>query len=426
MIQKIIKRDIFPKISGHLLKPEITLILGPRQSGKTTLLFQLKDFLEKEKQIDPSQIRFFNLDLVEDLQYFQDQTALLQIIKRETSHNKKLYLFVDEAQRIKNAGLFFKGIYDAKLPLKLVLTGSSALEIKAKIYEPLTGRKRIFLLMPFSFSEYLLIRAPYLLSLLKINPQKIALPEHEQLKRAYTSYLISGGYPKAVLAESFQEEQENLIEIFNSYIEKDIISFLGYQDRISFANLLRLLAAQVGSLVNTNELSRTLGITRPTVERYLQALEATFIIVPFYPYSANLRKVIRKMPKIFFLDNGLRNTALKSWSSWNQRVDQGALFEQSVAILLWREFHQLMNLFFFRTTIGTEVDFILEKENKLCFIETKIQLSAKKDLKRLIRIASLLKSKKIFIVTLEYKTQQTINQGITIKYCSPWNLLQEI
>lgn len=429
MIEKVIKRDIFPKISQHLFRPEITLLLGPRQSGKTTLLWQLKEYLEKEKKINPQQIRFFNLDIVEDFQYFRDQTTLLQIIKRETSGGKKLYLFVDEAQRIKNAGLFFKGIYDAQLPVKFVLTGSSALEIKAKIHEPLTGRKRVFLLTPFSFSEFLSVRMPELLPLLETDPQKITLPEHEQIVRAYSSYLVTGGYPMAILAESFAEEQENLVEIFNSYIEKDIIGFLGYQDRASFANLLRLLAAQIGSLVNINELSRTLGIARATVERYLEALEATFVTATFRPYAINIRKIIRKMPKIFFLDNGLRNTALKSWNIWSERIDQGALLEESIANLLWQKAQLLSaNLFFFRTTAGSEVDFVFLKGAHPYLIEVKLQPPSKQELNSLIRMAELLKSKKILIVTLqpENKIEQTNTQGIIIQYCNPWTLRQKI
>lgn len=420
MIKKYIKRDIFPQVSQHLFEPEITLILGPRQAGKTVLMHQLQQFLIKEKQINPDQIQYFNLDIVQDSEFFQDQTTLIQIIKRQTSGGQRLYLFVDEAQRIKNAGLFFKGIYDANLPVKLILTGSSALEIKAKIHEPLTGRKRVFILLPFSFQEYLKAKSPELLPLIS---QKITSPEHQQLFRAYTSYLITGGYPAAVLTKSRQEEQEKLIEIFNSYLEKDIIGFLGYKDRASFANLLRLLSAQIGSLVNTNELSRTLKIARATVERYLEALEATFITATFRPYATNIRKTIRKMPKIYFLDNGLKNSILMSWNDWPQRLDQGALLEESIANIIWNKIQQSANLFFFRTTDGAEVDFVLTND---LLIEVKIQIPGKQELNRLIRIAKMLKSSRIIIVTLEQnKEDQTKKQGIIIEYCGPWQLIQK-
>jgi predicted AAA+ superfamily ATPase len=120
--------------------------------GKTTLLFQLKEILEKKEKIAKENIYYFNLDLFSDLELFQSQNNFIQFIKnRVDSNNNRLYLLIDEAQRIEDAGLFFKGIYDLNLPIKLVLTGSSSLEIRAKTAEPLTGRKKFFGFILFLF-----------------------------------------------------------------------------------------------------------------------------------------------------------------------------------------------------------------------------------------------------------------------------------
>lgn len=421
MLQKIIERENFSQIADHLKKPEITVILGPRQSGKTTLLFQLQEFLQQVVGVRKEQIRFFNLDIVQDAQYFRDQTTILDLIRRDATPDSPLYLFVDEAQRIPNPGLFFKGIYDAHLSVKIVLTGSSALEIKAKIAEPLTGRKRIFLLPPFSFGEYLRARAPELIPLLALDPRRVTAPEHDRLVRAFTAYLVTGGYPAAVLAEHRGEEQSKLQEIVNSYIEKDIVGFLAYQDRAAFATLLRLLAAQTGSLVNTNELARTVGVSRATIERHLAALDATFITTTLRPYAKNLRKIIRKMPKIYFLDAGVRNTMLHAHQPWGERTDQGALLEMAVARLLWETFHDAFDLFFLRTVAGAEADFLFPGPPPV-LIEVKVRAPKTQELQRLIRLAVLVNARRIILVTLAEGVREVVRENIAITSCPPWHL----
>src|SRR3989344_8208552 len=142
--KKLVKRTIFPEIAKHLEAEEITLIVGARQVGKTTLLSQLKKDL-LDRGYPENSILAFNLDLISERQLFESQLEFIAFLKERVGKGK-LFVFVDEAQRVENAGVFFKGIYDLALPVKFVLTGSSALEMKAKIHEPLTGRKRIFYL----------------------------------------------------------------------------------------------------------------------------------------------------------------------------------------------------------------------------------------------------------------------------------------
>src|SRR3972149_3224071 len=137
--KNLAQRDILPQIERHLDAKEITLIIGPRQVGKTTLLLQLKDHLVR-RGYPESRILSFNLDLITDRTLFESQTEFIKFLK-ERIGKEKLFVFVDEAQRVGNAGIFFKGIYDLDLLVKFVLTGSSALEIKSKIHESLTGRK---------------------------------------------------------------------------------------------------------------------------------------------------------------------------------------------------------------------------------------------------------------------------------------------
>ena len=165
MPNKIIKRNILSQIVKHIGEPEMTVILGARQTGKTTILLQMKDYLTESKMAKEKDILMFNLDFISDLELFKNQLDFFRYLKSRIGKGK-LYVFIDEAQRVENAGIFFKGIYDKGLPVKFILTGSSSFELKSKILEPLTGRKMIFSVYPFDFYEYLLSKDEHLAKLL--------------------------------------------------------------------------------------------------------------------------------------------------------------------------------------------------------------------------------------------------------------------
>ena len=139
----LIKRSVYPKLLAHLENDEITLLVGPRQAGKTTLMLALIDELREKKL----KYIYLNLDIEKDRYFFASQDRLVEKIKIEIG-NSKGYVFIDEIQRKENAGLFLKGISDMKLPYKFVVTGSGSVELKEKIYESLAGRKRIFEIYP--------------------------------------------------------------------------------------------------------------------------------------------------------------------------------------------------------------------------------------------------------------------------------------
>ncbi len=151
----MIKRDIFEPIISHLQEKEITVIIGPRQVGKTTILNQIEKHLLHKNNISNKNIFRFNLDIATDRELFQKQEDVIAFIKNRQVNEEKMYFFIDEVQRIKNAGIFIKGIYDLNLDVKFIITGSLSLEIKAKVQESLTGRKRIFQVLPLTINEFL-------------------------------------------------------------------------------------------------------------------------------------------------------------------------------------------------------------------------------------------------------------------------------
>jgi predicted AAA+ superfamily ATPase len=369
-----IKREIFPSVASHLQAPEITLITGSRQVGKTVLLTQLREHLVTQQRIQESQVVWHNLDFMQDQEAFQDQTAFIRWLK-DRSRQARLYVLVDEAQKVPDAARFFKGVYDAQLNVKLILTGSASLEAKARLKETLAGRKRIFALSPFTFAEFLQSKDAALAEALRqeATPNPIDVGA---LCRWYEEYLRFGGYPRVVLAESAEEKVALLKEIYTSYVETDAVGFWGIRHPPAFHRLLKLLAAQIGQLVNVQELATTLGIDRHTVEHYLTVLEATFVMRRLSPYFRNPRQEIIKAGKAYFLDAGIRNIALEAMAPIPHRVDRGALLESGVFVELSHlTASQSGQVHFWRTKQKAEVDFVLERGMAVTPIEVKSALT---------------------------------------------------
>ncbi len=415
--KKLVKRQIFSQIAEHLKKPEITLIIGPRQVGKTTLLFQLKDYLI-QSGCAQNRIFVFNLDIITERDLFSDQQRFIDFLKERIT-KEKIYIFVDEAQRVENANIFFKGIYDLNMPVKFVLTGSSVLEIKSKINESLTGRKRIFYLYPFNFNEYLSIYDETLAKL--VSQKEISSYSQEQIKNRLLSFIIWGGYPKAAFTENISEKQEILKEIFSSYVEKDIIGFLRIKKQIAFTKLVAVLSSQIGQLLNISELSESLQISRKTIEEYLEILEKTFIIKSVSPFFKNRRKELTKMPKIYFIDTGLRNFAEKYFADYDTRQDKGALLENFVFSEIFKKTDLKIN--FWRTKEGAEVDFILtDNKNLILPVEVKsAELKAPKITRSLSGFAVKYKIEKAILINLGFRGETKINKT-DILFIQPYEI----
>lgn len=358
MPNKIIKRNILSQIVKHIGEPEMTVILGARQTGKTTILLQMKDYLTESKMAKEKDILMFNLDFISDLELFKNQLDFFRYLKSRIGKGK-LYVFIDEAQRVENAGIFFKGIYDKGLPVKFILTGSSSFELKSKILEPLTGRKMIFSVYPFDFYEYLLSKDEHLAKLLYADD--ISDYDRKFLLDNLYDFIIYGGYPRVVLEENGEKRRQILKEIYSSYIEKDIISFLKIRNFSGYTKLMKIIARQIGNLVNVNELSQSTGLSFRTIESYMETLEHTFVIKRITPFFKNIRKELSKMPKIYFIDSGLRNSSIDYFNDFENREDKGALLENYVFSVLSRK--QKNGVHFWRTKDKSEVDFIAQNEN---------------------------------------------------------------
>jgi uncharacterized protein len=415
----MIKRDLFQDLKGHLKKKEISLIVGARQVGKTTLMVLLKKRLEKKGK--PTV--FLSLDNEMDRPFFDSQQALIKKINLELNKNKG-YVFIDEIQRKENAGIFLKGIYDLNLPYKFIVSGSGSLELKEKIHESLTGRKRIFELGPISFLEFLNFKTNYKYEE-KIND--FFSVEKQKTKVFLDEYLNYGGYPQVVLEEKITEKAKILNEIYHSYLEKDISYLLKVEKVEAFSNLIKALAAQIGQMVNYNELSSLLGISLPTLKNYFWYGEKTFVFSRLTPYHKNIRKEITKSSKAYFNDLGLRNYSLGRFGNLKNSVDFGPVFKNLIFKIIKEKIRfSSASVRFWRTTDKAEVDFVIDSGETVLPVEVKYKPLKKSEINRSLR--SFIKKynpAKALVINLTLDTQLNID-GTKVLIIPFWKLLEKV
>lgn len=363
MEQNFIKRSLYQDLKDHLREKEITLLVGPRQVGKTTLLRRL----EEESRSQLERTLFLDLDREADRPFFINQEALAQHLRLALG-NERGIVFIDEIQRKENAGLFLKGVYDMGLPYKFVVSGSGSLELKEKIHESLAGRKRIFELMPVSFFEFADFRTGYRYG------ERISDALASDVLRQNTlldEYLVFGGYPAVILADRADQKRAVLDEIYQSYLMRDVTLTIGVEKMDAFADLVRILASQVGQMVVYSELAVTVGISLPTIKQYLWYIEHTFMARRIRPFVRNARKEVTKSPVYYFHDLGMRNLAARTLGSAADVTD-GILFENFVYTLVRDHARRMVgDVRFWRSKDGAEVDFVLDGADGLLPIEVK-------------------------------------------------------
>ena len=418
-MNKIVERELLLPVKKHLSEKEITLIHGARQVGKTTLLMTLIELLKGEYQVAENQILYYNLDLFYEYEKWVDQRSFIQYLQEKSANWKTLYLFVDEAQYLDEAGRYLKGIFDLDLPIKMIITGSSSLLLAHHTRESLMGRKQIFTMRTFSFQEFMSYEKSHLSDLFLIK--HISQTNKEEMVDCLNQYLYYGGYPKVVISDRIEQKELRLKEIFSSYIDKDISQFLGIQNKIGFSRVLSVLADQIGNLVNMTEVANRCQLSHQTVKWYLEALEGTYMISLLRPFSSNVRSELVKMPKIYFSDLGFRNIINRGFSKHLFDRDRGALLENYVFNELVRKWED--SLHYWRLKDGTEVDFIVRGNNgELIPIEVKASFLHKPSVPISLRsFARSYSSKDAYIVNLDFE-EDILEDGIAFHFILPWQL----
>lgn len=342
----LIDRTIYNRIKEGLFSNlAVTVIYGPRQSGKTTLIGLL------QKELTGNILSFTGDDLnTQDL----FGKPILDNLKKTVGSAD--FIVIDEAQRIGNVGLSLKLIID-NLKIPIIISGSSSLNLSGKINEPLTGRTRTFYLYPLSFAE-----------------TKPCLSPQTPINQNLDVFLRYGLYPKAFTLTTEKEKQDYLNELINNYLYKDILTMTDVRKPRKVVDLLSLIALQLGNEVSITELSKSLGISKVSVENYLDLLEKMFVIFNLRGFSRNLRKEITKTSKYYFYDLGLRNALIRNFNPINLRQDVGGLFENFCVVERLKTISNHgdhANHYFWRTYDQKEIDLIEEKGGRLEAFEFK-------------------------------------------------------
>src|SRR5699024_1136991 len=295
----MIERTIKESIEKRFGKGKAIFLIGPRQVGKTTLFNQI---------LDGREFLFLNGDdsTVRKILTNPNMEELRNIIGKHT------IVFIDEAQRIENIGLTLKLITDQLKSVQLLVSGSSAFELKNQTHEPLTGRKWEYRLFPISWGEFE-NHTGYLKALQQLELR-----------------ILYGMYPDVIT--NFGEERAVLTQLTDSYLYKDILAFGGIRKPEDLEKLLQVLAFQVGSEVSYNELSQLVGVDKNTVSSYIDILVQTYVVFKLPSFSRNLRNEIKTNQKVYFYDTGVRNMVIGNLDPIEIRQDKGSLWENFVIV----------------------------------------------------------------------------------------------
>ena len=343
----IYSRTIFPEIQQQLRTNKVIVITGTRRVGKTVLLRQI------QQQTNLATLWLNGEDLDVQALLAQRSVATYGRLLGDTE-----LLLIDEAQAVPEIGRVLKLMIDSFAKLTIIATGSSAFDLTNQTGEPLTGRRIHFDLFPLAQLELVL--------------KENSLQTRQQLE----DRLVFGSYPEVIGLATSVQKIDYLRELVNSYLLKDILMYEQVKNSAKLLQLLQLISLQAGGEVSYDELGRQLGISKSTVERYLDLLAKVFIIFRLGGYSNNLRKEVTKSSKWYFFDNGIRNALIPNFSLLAQRQDVGMLWENYLMAERRKANsyqRRAIESYFWRTYDGQEIDLLEQEDGLLSAFEFKWQ-----------------------------------------------------
>jgi predicted AAA+ superfamily ATPase len=391
--------------------------------GKTTIMKMLINELKSTNKIPEEAVFYFDLEDLEMLELCnQGVDYVIRYIEARTSYNLnsppnsspasstgKIYLFIDEIQYLNNASSFIKLMVDNHSDrFKLIVSGSSVLDIKSKIKQSLVGRIVTFEVLGLDFEEFLWFKKK------KYNLDKVAHTDkktQKELKQLFEEFIIFGTYPRIALISNINNKKYYLKELIQTYIKKDIRDIGKIRNIMKFNNFLRILADQAGNLLNIDELASSIGIARETVYDYLILLEGTYIARRLAPFFKNLRSELTKMPKIYFEDTGILN-----YLKYNDIIEKvsGELFENCIYV-------GLDTLRYWRTQSKQEIDFVIDYKKQIFTLEAKKIYSGQKTTS-LEYFSQKYPNSKSFVITLEKRRE--VKGNISLLY--PWEIFSVV
>lgn len=380
-----------------------TLIIGPRQAGKSTMVWhQLRQFAPD--------ILFLNMEDPLLRSGLNDSVNFIEHL-RETYPFVKA-LFIDEIQHMDEAGLFVKGLTDARLDIPIWVTGSSAFDLKSKTRESLAGRASRKRLLPFGISELINHENPP-------NP----LAQKHVCEKIVFHQLVYGSYPAVWLSLNHEEKVMHLSDLAEALILRDASDLFKIKRVDAFRRLLGLLAGQIGNLVNLSELASICNVNVGTISSYIEILEQSHIVKSIRPFAQGKRREITGTPKVFFIDNGIRNQLLNNFSKdLELRTDKGQLLENWVFTEIYRALPFQSSVKFWRSKAGAEVDFVIEHANKIYGIEVKFTVLKQPRISRSARsFLEVYKPERFALVNMGLQENTAIGET-TVEFIMPMDL----
>ena len=304
-----------------------------------------------------------------------------------------LYVFIDEAQKLPGFVEYIKSLYDLRLPVKWILTGSAALELKAQVRESLAGRALHLSISPFSEEE--IFRGQGLpppdktaiwrwifsgndpgLQALK-RTQAGLLPHRAAIDRIAEETTLFGSLPSVALARDRERKETLLANYRNTYLDQDVRSLVREDKLWVYQRVMELLAGRVGDLLNFSTIAAQLEVTVDTVKRYAMLLEKTFLLRLLTTCSRNVRNGVLKTPKTYFTDLGIRNaliglTSLTQMERLNQLgvTLENAVVNRIVQRMVFTE--GSVRLHYWRTKAKEEVDLVIATPSGCCRSKSKV------------------------------------------------------
>lgn len=339
----IIKRSIFNKLADQIHHPKVSILIGPRQVGKT---FLLKELEVRAKELG-LKTRYFDLEQPEDLL----SLGATEKEQFEVLTSSGECIFVDELHFLKNISHLFKAVYDGKRKVKIFASGSSALSMHRHLKESMAGRLIMNRIFPLSLTELSQIHS--------FEPESV---------------LRYGALPGLIHCADEEEKIQELQTMVATYISKDIKSLVKEENIRAFNHLIALLAENQGSVTVVANLANEIGLSKPAIERYLEILSQTYVCYPVLSFSRNAGNELKKSKKFYLYDIGIRNSLVKNFARLETRADSGVLKESFVLNSIVRQLKANMEVRFWRTKQGDEIDFILLKNRVPFPVEVKSAL----------------------------------------------------
>jgi len=389
-VTRIYERKLTPSLLNEISLPQIVVLTGMRQVGKTTLMRQVFNSVSSPSKIFLDFENPLNHKIFEEKNY---DNILANLRALGFSLDNKPYIFIDEIQLAPEVVKAIKYLYD-HYKIKFFLTGSASFYLKNLFPESLAGRKIIYDLYPLDFEEFLIFKekSRQVPEDFKGKAREKNHISFELYKSYFEEYMTFGGFPGVALENEGQRKQKLLEDIFKSFFERDVKSLADFKELGKLRDLILLLANRVGSKIEISKIASEIGISRETVYSYLNFLEKSYFISLVSPYSPGLNGEVRGAKKVYFCDSGLLN--------YLGKVTEGTILENVVFQCLRSRGH----LNYYEKYKGSEIDFIL---NKKIGFETKLKAD-QADWRRLKRVAESLKLKEYYLVSKNYTTLEGV------------------